>query len=56
MVGVLYVVLALLGLVVPAFFGLLPLGGFDITLHALSAILALGAYFASSRGVARPAA
>ena len=33
-VGVLYVVLALLGLIVPTLFGLLPLGGLDITLHA----------------------
>ena len=46
-IGVLYVVLALLGLVLPTFFGLLPLGGLDITLHALTAILALGAYYAS---------
>src|SRR5215212_2002718 len=55
-VGVLYIVLAVVGLFLPTFFGLLPLGGFDITLHALTAILALGVYFASSRGVARPAA
>ena len=55
-VGVLYVVLAFLGLILPTFFGLLPLGGFDITLHALTALLAFGAYFASPRGDVRTAA
>ncbi len=46
-IGVLYLVLALVGLILPTFFGLLPLGSWDITLHALTAILALGAYYAS---------
>jgi hypothetical protein len=55
-IGVLYIVLAVVGLFLPTFFGLLPLGGLDITLHALTAILALGAYFASPRGAVRPAA
>jgi len=35
----------------------LPLGGLDITLHALTAILAFGAYFASpGRATSRTAA
>ncbi len=46
-IGVLYIVLAVVGLLLPTLFGLLPLGGLDITLHALTAILALGAYYAS---------
>ena len=52
-IGVLYAVLAVVGLLLPNFFGLLPLGGFDITLHALTAILAFGAYFASPGVTAR---
>ena len=51
-----YAVLAVVGLLLPTFFGLLPLGGLDITLHALSAILALGAYFASPGATRRTAA
>jgi hypothetical protein len=46
-IGVLYLVLFLLGLILPNFFGLLPLGGPDLTLHLLTALLAFGAYFAS---------
>ena len=46
-IGVLYIVLAVVGLLLPTLFGLLPLGGLDITLHALTAILALVAYYAS---------
>ena|SRR5215210_2277579 len=46
-IGVLYLVLFLLGLILPNFFGLLPLGGADIILHLLTALIALGAYYAS---------
>ncbi|HLM78536.1 MAG TPA: DUF4383 domain-containing protein [Rubrobacteraceae bacterium] len=53
-VGVLYLVLFLLGLILPNFFRLLPLGGPDLILHILTALLAFGAYFASpARGGAR---
>ncbi len=46
-IGVLYLVLFLLGLILPNFFRLLPLGGPDLILHLLTALLAFGAYFAS---------
>ncbi len=46
--GVIYALLAVLGLILPTLFGLLPLGGAaDIILHLLTALLAFGAYFAS---------
>jgi hypothetical protein len=43
--GVIYVVLAVLGLIAPTTFGLIPLGGNDIWLHAVLgvALLAAGA-------------
>ncbi len=40
--GVAYLGLAVLGLLVPDFFGLMPIGGNDIWLHALLAIVLLG--------------
>jgi hypothetical protein len=46
-IGVLYLVLFLLGLILPNFFTLLPLGGLDLALHLVTALLAFGAYFAS---------
>ncbi len=46
-IGVLYLLLFLLGLILPNFFGLLPLGGADIILHLLTALIAFGAYYAS---------
>jgi hypothetical protein len=46
-IGILYLVLFLMGLILPNFFGLLPLGGADIILHLATALIALGAYYAS---------
>jgi len=46
-IGVLYLVLFLVGLVLPNFFGLLPLGGWDLILHLVTALIAFGAYFTS---------
>jgi hypothetical protein len=51
--GVLYVVLAILGVVDPAAFGLIPLGGADIGLHAVLGIILAGAGFTAK---AAPAA
>jgi hypothetical protein len=46
--GVVYVLLFLLGLILPTVFGLLPLfGAPDLILHLLTALIAFGAYFAS---------
>ena len=51
--GVLYIVLAVLGFVAPDGFGLLPLGGNDIVLHALLGIpLAIVGFTARDRTVA----
>ena len=48
-IGVLYLVLFLLGLVLPTAFGLVPLfGAPDLLLHLGTAVIALGAYFTSS--------
>jgi len=46
-IGVLYLVLFLVGLILPNFFGLLPLGGWDLILHLVTALIAFGAYFTS---------
>jgi hypothetical protein len=46
-IGVLYLVLFLVGLVLPNFFRLLPLGGWDLILHLVTALIAFGAYFTS---------
>ena len=53
----LYLVLFLLGLVLPTAFGLVPLFGVpDLLLHLGTAVIALGAYyFASSQGTAEKA-
>lgn len=40
--GTIYVVLALLGFVIPSTFGLIPIGGNDIWLHALIGVVLLG--------------
>src|SRR5215207_5778798 len=55
--GVLYLVLFLLGLVLPTVFGLVPLfGAPDLLLHLGTAMIALGAYyFASPPGTAERA-
>ena len=56
-IGVLYLVLFLLGLVLPTAFGLVPLfGAPDLLLHLGTAMIALGAYyFASSQGTTEKA-
>ena len=49
-IGVLYLVLFLLGLVLPTAFGLVPLFGVpDLLLHLGTAMIALGAYYTSPR-------
>jgi hypothetical protein len=58
-VGVIYVVLAILGFVAPTTFGLIPIGGNDIWLHAVMGIVLAGVGFtAKDEGMAaapRPA-
>ncbi len=49
--GVLYVVLAVLGFVVPHGFGMVPLGGHDIWLHAVLGIALLAAGFTAKDDV-----
>ena len=48
--GVLYLVLAVLGFVDPTGFGLLPLGGADIALHAVLGIILAGVGFTAKPG------
>jgi hypothetical protein len=43
--GVIYLLLALCGLVIPTTFGLIPIGGNDIWLHALIGLVLAGAGF-----------
>lgn len=43
--GVLYLVLAVLGFVVPNGFGLVPLGGYDVWLHAVLGLVLAGVGF-----------
>ena len=45
--GVLYLVLAVAGYFVPNGFGLVPIGGSDVGLHAVLGLALLGGYFAS---------
>jgi hypothetical protein len=49
--GVLYILLAVVGLVDPTAFGLMPLGGADVALHAVLGIILAGVGF-----TAKPAA
>lgn len=53
-IGVLYGVLVLLGLVAPAVGGLMPVGGADVVLHLVTALVAFGAYFSSPRRAIDP--
>ncbi|HET6637365.1 MAG TPA: DUF4383 domain-containing protein [Gemmatimonadota bacterium] len=53
--GVLYLVLAVLGFVDPTGFGLLPLGGADIALHAVLGIILAGVGFTAKPGRAATA-
>src|SRR5687768_16164600 len=50
--GVLYLVLAVLGYIAPDGFGLVPLGGNDIWLHALLGLVLVGAGATAKRSVA----
>lgn len=47
--GIIYLVLAICGYVVPDGFGLVPLGGADIGLHALLGVVLLAAGLATAR-------
>ena len=49
--GGIYVVLALLGFVAPSTFGLIPIGGNDIWLHALIGIVLVAVGFQAPRSV-----
>ena len=53
-VGVVYAAVALLGLVAPDTFGLMPIGGADILLHAFTALVLLYIGFAANPEDARP--
>jgi hypothetical protein len=52
--GVIYVVLAVLGFVVPTTFGLIPIGGNDIWLHAVLGIVLAGIGFTAKDEMAAP--
>ena len=53
--GVLYIVLAVLGFVTPTTFGLIPIGGNDIYLHAVLGIIMAGVGFTAKPEVAAAA-
>lgn len=55
--GVIYIVLAILGFVVPTTFGLIPIGGNDIWLHALLGVVLAGVGFTAKEEMmaAKPA-
>ena len=53
--GILYLVLAVLGFVDPTGFGLLPLGGGDIGLHAVLGLILAGVGFTAKQGRAATA-
>jgi hypothetical protein len=50
--GAIYLVLAICGAFVPNGFGLVPIGGADVALHALLGVVLLGAAFGTARGTA----
>lgn len=52
--GVIYLVLTILGFLTPTTFGLIPIGGNDIWLHALIAVVLLGAWAASRSATTAP--
>jgi hypothetical protein len=55
--GVAYIVLAVLGFVIPTTFGLIPIGGADIYLHAVLGLVMAGIGFtAKPEGAAAAAA
>ena len=49
--GALYVVLAILGFFIPTTFGLIPIGGHDIWLHALLGVILVAVGFQAPRSV-----
>jgi hypothetical protein len=53
--GVIYIVLAICGLVIPSTFGLLPNGGNDVWLHAVLGLVLAGVGFTAKEGMATPA-
>ena len=53
--GIIYIVLALCGFVIPTTFGLIPTGGNDIWLHALLGIVLAGAGFTAKEEAPAPA-
>lgn len=53
--GLIYLVLTILGFVMPTTMGLIPIGGNDIWLHALIAVALLGAWAAFRSSTAAPA-
>ena len=53
--GILYLVLAVLGFVDPTGFGLIPLGGGDIGLHAVLGLILAGVGFTAKQGRAATA-
>ena len=53
--GILYLVLAVLGYVDPTGFGLIPLGGGDIALHAVLGLILAGVGFTAKQGRAATA-
>ena len=53
--GVIYIVLAICGWLIPDTFGLLPNGGYDIWLHALLGIVLLGVGFTAKDTTTTPA-
>jgi len=53
--GVIYLVLALLGVIDPTTFGLIPIGGNDIWLHALLGLVLAGVGFTAKEGEVRAA-
>jgi len=53
--GVIYIVLAILGYLVPTTFGLIPIGGNDIWLHALLGVVLAGVGFTDRAPATVPA-
>ena len=49
--GTIYVVLAIAGFVIPTTFGLIPIGGHDIWLHALIGVVLVAVGFQAPRSV-----
>jgi hypothetical protein len=53
--GVVFIVLAICGLVIPTTFGLLPNGGNDVWLHAVLGLVLAGVGFTAKEGMGAPA-